>query len=112
MSIGCREEVFLARFCKVRYRIVAVTHESGKLVITPTAVTQLPAMILVAKSNGLPLHLQDGQAVGQIAAGVLCAPDKPLVVSFRSKGLGPQWQGRLFLVNSNDRKWYQLVPDV
>lgn len=113
-TVGCRKEVVLARCRTLRYAVrvkrqfVVFGPGQHTLTIMPDAAAQLPEMVLVAKSGGLPLHPQNGREVLRIPAGTTCAPDQPLELAFKPPPATERWRVRLFPLNDADAEWLTL----
>jgi hypothetical protein len=117
-SAGARREVHVSKHRKVRYRLerpgklkaLLGKPERWNLVITPDAPTDLPAMLLLAKPEGLPLHPQDGQVVVRIEAGRRCDPGQPLILPLEFSGKLGKQSLRLFPADEADCEWMELIP--
>jgi hypothetical protein len=79
------------------------------LTLTPNGPTELPDLVLVRKCGGLPLDPQDGQPVTVLLAGYSCAPDRPLVVTFRPPADFAAPEARVFCVNEIDCARLELI---
>ena len=91
---GWLRRLFGSRACQLR--------------ITPDEAAILPALVLVARSGGIPFDRDDGSVVLTLHAGISCAPDRPYIKWVPVERLPPRASGRLFHVDPADADWVDL----
>ena len=104
-SEGARKYFPIGQYCALKYRI----SKAGKwfkpsnnylLKITPSINTILPDIVLVAKTNGIPLDPNNGTIILNIPKGSMCSPDQPFEKTFKPPDdFNEKWRTRLFYLD-------------
>jgi hypothetical protein len=114
---GARAIVNSALCCRAAYRILAERRfgflRTGQHVLELNVdnAVELPELVLVAKSGGMPLDPTNGVVVLRIPARTSCCPKDPFRAAFPSDSLPTNWKARLFPSNAVDADRLDLVND-